>query len=68
MFNLQAAFFRPLWLRLAVVALCLGWAVLEVATGSPGWAVLFAAAGSWAGYQFFVAWAPKPDNERNDDV
>ncbi|OYX40826.1 MAG: hypothetical protein B7Z02_17805 [Rhodobacterales bacterium 32-67-9] len=68
MFDLQLPFFRPLWLRLAVVAVCLGWAGMEMVSGSPGWAILFAAAGLWAAYQFFVAWDPKLDDERKHDA
>lgn len=68
MFDLQVPFFRPLWLRIAVVVVCLGWAVFEFMSGSPGWAMLFAAAGLWSAYQFFVIWTPAKDDERNDDA
>jgi hypothetical protein len=45
-------FFRPLWVRVAVVGLALGWAVVELVFGSPGWAMLFAAAGLYALWEF----------------
>lgn len=61
-------FFRPLWRRIAVVAVCLGWAVIEFATLSPFWGVLFAAAGLWAAYEFFLAAGgetpPGPEDDR----
>jgi hypothetical protein len=67
MFDLQAAFFRPLWIRIATVAVCLGWAGVELAGGSAGFAMIFAAAGFYAAWQFFIAWAPQDDDERKDD-
>ncbi|TIT56050.1 MAG: DUF3329 domain-containing protein, partial [Mesorhizobium sp.] len=30
-------FFRPLWRRIAVVAVCLAWSVIEFASGTPFW-------------------------------
>ncbi len=56
MFKLQDAFYRPLWLRIAIVAVCAGWALFELSSGSTGWALLFGAIGAWAAYQFFVVW------------
>ncbi|GAB4389824.1 hypothetical protein [Albidovulum sp.] len=46
-------FFRPLWRRVLVVGLALGWALVEAATGSPGWAVMFGAAGIYAALALF---------------
>lgn len=53
-FDLDQPFFLPLWRRVAVVALCLGWAVIEVAGGAPFWAVLFAAAGLYSGWALLI--------------
>ena len=36
---------RPLWVRVLLVALCLGWAALEFATMSPFWGMVFLALG-----------------------
>ncbi len=44
-------FFAPLWRRVVIVGLCLGWALFEVATGSPGWALMFGAAGAYAAFK-----------------
>ena len=49
---------RPLWVRLLLIAICLGWAVLEFVTGSPGWGMLFLALGGYAAWGFFIA--PRP--------
>jgi hypothetical protein len=48
-------FFKPLWRRVAVVAVCFGWAGFEYWTDNPGWAALFGFMGLIAGYQFFLA-------------
>ncbi len=59
LFDFDHPFFRPLWIRLLVVALCLGWAAFEFASGSPGWALLFGGVGLLAAYRFFVAFDPR---------
>ncbi|WP_349540535.1 hypothetical protein [Sagittula sp. NFXS13] len=38
-----------------IVALCLGWAVLELATGAVFWAILFGTLGLWCLYEFFLS-------------
>lgn len=63
MFNLQDPFFRPLWLRAAIVAVCFGWAVVEGVTGASGFAVLFTAVGLYALHQFFIAWTNPPKDD-----
>lgn len=60
-FDFDHPFFRPLWLRVAIVGACLGWAALEIATGSPGWGVMFGAVGLYAGYRLFVTFAPRDE-------
>ena len=67
MFDFDSAFYRPLWIRVLIVALCLGWAVVEFATGSPGFAILFGALGGYAGYRFFVRRAPTASRTQTSD-
>jgi hypothetical protein len=50
--------FRPLWVRILVVAACAGWAIVEFVTGSPFWAVIFLGLGAYAGYGFFFDFHP----------
>ncbi|WP_439562827.1 hypothetical protein [Roseinatronobacter sp.] len=57
--DVQHPFFRPLWRRVAVVAICLGWAVFEIVTASPFFAILFGAVGAYCAYQFFIIFDPK---------
>ena len=45
--------FRPLWVRVLVVAFPVGWGVFEFATGSPFWGLIFLALGAYAGWEFF---------------
>jgi hypothetical protein len=63
MFDLQVPFFRPLWIRVAVVVVCLGWALFELASGAVFWAVIFGGMGGYAAYQFFVVWNPKEEDD-----
>jgi hypothetical protein len=63
--DLRHPWFRPLWRRIAVVAVCLGWAGFEVWGGSVFWAILFGAAGLYAAWCFFIAWQEPPGNGGN---
>ncbi|MEI2807538.1 DUF3329 domain-containing protein [Albidovulum sp.] len=60
-FDLDHPWFRPLWRRLLVTGIALGWGVLELASGSPGFAVLFLALGAYAGWRLFVTFNPRGD-------
>ncbi|MFO1144166.1 MAG: hypothetical protein U1E59_17675 [Amaricoccus sp.] len=52
---------RPLWVRVLVVALCVGWAAMEfgllgfvgLPVGSPFWGTMFLGLGVYAAYGFF---------------
>jgi hypothetical protein len=68
LFELQHPFFRPLWRRVLVVAICLGWAVFELATGSPFWAIIFGALGATAVWQLFLTpWREDNSDEQPDE-
>lgn len=53
--------FRPLWVRVVVVAVCLGWAAVELASGSVFWAILFGSAGAYLVYALFITFPPTDD-------
>ena len=55
MFDLDHPFFKPLWVRILVTALTLGWSVVEALTGSAFWFALLAGVGAWLAYSFFLA-------------
>ncbi len=65
--DLEHPFFLPAWRRAAVVALCLGWALVELSAGQFFWAILFGAAGAYAAYGFFVAWDPEAVRRKHED-
>jgi fatty acid desaturase len=50
--------FRPLWVRVLIVAVACGWGLLEFATGAPFWGVIFLALGGYAAWGFFFAFDP----------
>ena len=62
-FDLQVPFFYPVWRRMVVIAICLVWAALEFAMGSPFWGALFGALGGISGWQFFVKNWPAPEED-----
>jgi hypothetical protein len=58
-FELQIDFLIPLWRRVALVVVCLGWAMVEFVTGAPFWGIIFGAMGIYALWQlFFSGWPP----------
>ena len=52
--------FRPLWVRILIVAICVGWGIVEfvLGAGSPFWGILFLALGGYAAWDFFVDFGP----------
>ena len=56
MFDFSHPFFRPLWRRVLIVAVALGWALFEAVTGNPAWAVVFGALGAVALWGLLVAY------------
>ncbi len=53
-FDADHPVYRPLWVRLLLTAICLGWATFELSTGALVWGVLFLAMGGWCIWRFFV--------------
>ncbi|MDR9773477.1 hypothetical protein RJJ65_12540 [Rhizobium hidalgonense] len=52
--------YQRLWVRIAIVAVCFGWAGVELVTGDPFWAVLAGGAGAYSFYMLFLTFKPKP--------
>jgi hypothetical protein len=63
-FDIRHPFFRPLWRRIAVVAVTLGWALVELSGGNTFWAILFGALGLYAAWEFFVVYDPANYEDR----
>ena len=51
-------FFRPLWIRILLVAICVGWGIMEFVTGAPFWGIIFLSLGAYAAYGFFFDFHP----------
>ncbi len=71
-FDLQHPFFLPLWRRVVVVVVTLGWTLVELIDGNAGWALLFGASGLYCAHQFFIAFdtkaiREKDKNDKKDD-
>lgn len=65
MFDFSHPFFRPLWLRVLIVAVAIGWALFEAMTGRPGWAILFGAVGAVALWGLLLNY--DPERSRKED-
>lgn len=61
MFNFDIAFFRPLWIRIATIAVAVGWGLFELLSGEIAFAIMFLAAGGYAAYRLFVTFDPPSD-------
>ena len=55
LFDPEHPFFAPAWRRAVIVAVCLGWALIELLTGAVFWAILFGSLGIWCLYEFFLS-------------
>ena len=66
LFDVQTPFFRPLWRRIVVTAVCFVWAAVEIASEGVMWAILFGAAGLYLAWQFFVVFRPVPDDDAGE--
>lgn len=64
--DVRTPFFRPLWRRVVATAVCLVWAMVELATGSVTWAILFGASGLYLCWQFFLVSDPATDDGDDD--
>ncbi|GAB4347496.1 MAG: hypothetical protein Kow0026_00940 [Oricola sp.] len=68
LFDFNDPFYRPLWIRIAVVAIPALWGVFELAAGSPFWGILFCGAAALAFYGLFITYEPRePATDRNDE-
>lgn len=51
-FDFRNPFFRPLWIRIVIVAVCLAWGLVEYSGGETAWAGVFGALGLFAAWRF----------------
>ena len=57
--DVQIPFFIPVWRRVAVVVVCVGWALLEATADNIEWAILAAGIAVYCAQQFFLCFDPK---------
>lgn len=57
-------FFRPLWRRIAIFAVCVIWAALEFYGGSQNWGIIALAFAAYAAYAYLFNYKP-PDEGAN---
>lgn len=55
--------YRQLWVRVLIVVVCLGWAVVEFTTGDPLWGMLAGGAGVYSAYVLLFRFNPQPPAE-----
>ena len=55
-FDVQHPWFKPLWLRVAIVVFTFCWTGFELWNGNTLWAVFFGACGVYLAYQWLWAW------------
>ena len=63
LFDLDHPFFRPLWRRLIIIAVCLGWGVFEFVMGHPFWGTLFAGLGLYCIWGFLFDHRPRTESD-----
>ena len=51
-------FFRPLWRRIAIVVVCVAWAIFEFISGAPFWGMIAGGFAAYAVWQFFFLYRP----------
>lgn len=65
--DMNHPWFKPLWRRVLVIAICAGVALWDLSNGEYVWALIFGGLGGYGIYVFFIAWggneADKQDGE-----
>lgn len=59
LFDTNHRFFKPLWIRLAVVAAAVGWGVFEFYAGQVIWGVIVFVFAAISFYGFFIDFNPE---------
>lgn len=57
-------FYKPLWLRVVIVAFAGVWGMFEFIAGSPFWGVIFAGMAVFAFHGFFIAFNPREPEQK----
>lgn len=65
LFDMDHAWFRPLWVRILIIAVAAGWAAFEASMGETVWAVIFGAIAAYGVWSFFID--PEARRKRRGD-
>ncbi|WP_062014001.1 hypothetical protein [Aureimonas sp. AU4] len=61
-------FFRPLWRRVLLVAVCAAWALFELlVTGDRTWAIMTGIVAAYAAWTFLITYQPTPADPAGKD-
>jgi len=55
-------FFRPLWRRVLIVAVCVGWAIFEFVNNAPFWGTIAAGFAAYGVWMFFLNYRPPAED------
>ena len=66
MFGLQVDFFLPVWRRYLLIAVCVGWSIMEFVTAAPFWGIIFGGLGAVATWQLFFDGWPDSENQSRE--
>ena len=58
-------FFKPLWIRLAIVLACAGWTLIEWINGETGWAMMAGAVTIYGVWSFLYAFNPSSNSDHS---
>jgi len=67
LFDIQQDFFLPVWRRVAVIIICLGWAIVEFLADAPFWGMIFGGLGIFVTWQLFFDGWPASTAEGGSD-
>ncbi|TXI11240.1 MAG: hypothetical protein E6Q76_02750 [Rhizobium sp.] len=57
--------YKPLWVRILIVAVCFGWAAVETLGSQPFWAMLSGALGAYSAWMLLLNFKPQPPEATN---
>ncbi|MBB4566119.1 hypothetical protein [Rhizobium leucaenae] len=60
--------YKPLWVRVLIVAVCLGWAIVEALGPQPFWAVLAGGLGVYAAWMLLFSFNPQPPKSQAESA
>lgn len=65
--DLHHPFFAPLWRRVAIIVVCLGWGLFEFVMGAPFWGTLFAGLGVYCAWVFLFDYEPRTETDKKTE-